>query len=139
MSKKFEIATTVLALVGVVVAVLAWRWPVVESGQPNGAAKEPSHPLSSRLGHIAEAVLPKAVLSVSGTGARVEIRESKNGVRFSGSEISSTDSSSVVYLPLGQPIVLKVSGTGAKIAIASALTPYIEVNNSASGASVVEY
>lgn len=136
MSRKVELGTLALTFVGLVVAVLAWQWPVI--GTTSSVVPQET-PYSSPFNTIKEMVLPKAVLSVSGTGAKVEIRNGKNGVRYPGGEVSSTGSSSVVYLPLGQPLRLNVSGTGAKVAVASALMPYIEVNNVATGATIIEY
>jgi hypothetical protein len=135
-SRKVELVTLALTFVGVIVAVLAWQWPVV-GATSSTTPQETSY--SSPLNTIKEIALPRAVLSVSGTGTKVEIRNGESGVRYSGGEISSTGSSSVVYLPLRQPLTLNISGTGATIAIASALMPYIEVNNVATGATLIEY
>lgn len=137
MKRKLELATLILTLIGVVVAILDWQWPTTVTGATNPGGKEINQ--TSLLYTLKDMFLPNAVLSVSGTGAHVEIRKGKVGTRYSGGIVSATRAISIVYLPPNQQLKLNISGTGAKLIIASELLPNIEINNTATGATVIEY
>lgn len=85
-----------------------------------------------------ESDLSVVTLFISGVGAKVEIKKGPQGVRYAGGEVAATNSEGVVYLPLGQPLVLSISGTGAEVRVQAELMPYIQVKNIATGAHVIE-
>lgn len=58
-----------------------------------------------------------AILVVSGSGVNLKIREGVSSSPYLGGEISSSGAEQVIYLPVGQALLLQVSGSGADIAI----------------------
>jgi hypothetical protein len=131
------VAVTVLgAFALLVINFESWKRPDTPPAPSVQVTNETAHPLSSS---IKETVSSKAVLLISGARASIEIRKEEGGIRYPGGEISSADSSSIVYLPLGQPLKLSINAAGAKVAIHSELMPYIEVDNASAGSAIIEY
>lgn len=77
-----------------------------------------------------------ATLIVSGSGVNLKILEGVSSSPYTGGEISSSGAEQVVYLPVGQPLLLQVTGSGADIAIQPAIAPFVSISSSGSGTDV---
>lgn len=123
MARKLEIS---IALVALLIAILAWRFPVSTStNNEQPTLKEPFY----------KSLLLTPSLTVSGTGAKVQILSNVNAT-FSGGEVSETGSKSTIYIKPKQRIKLILSGTGAKVFIQASLMPFVTVKNTAIGCGV---
>lgn len=137
MKKRLEVITIILTMVGILVAIGAWLYPVSQ-GAPSRDAGVRRNVLSG-FDQLKEAALPTAVLSVTATGARVELRLGDDGRRYAGGYISETGGESVVYLPVGQRLNVEISGTGSIVAVQSELMPYLQMRNTGTGNKVIEF
>lgn len=137
MNRKLEVITATLTAIGVIVAIVAWIYPVSSPSALQNSDEQSSR--ASRSASLIERLLPDAVLSVSGTGAMVKIRKSQDGRRYGGGNVTATGATSVVYLPLGQSLRVEITGTGSVVAVESELMPYIQVNNVATGGKLIEF
>lgn len=123
MARKLEISISLAVLL---IAILAWRFPVSTSASNEQATfKEPFY----------KSLLPAPSLTVSGTGAKVQILSNINAT-FTGGEVSETGSKSTIYIKPKQKIKLILSGTGAKVFIQDSLMPFVTIKNTATGGSV---
>ncbi len=131
MLKKSEKIGLYISSAGVIVAVLTWLFPISEMPSPPEFSASPSP-------NLIEETLPDAELSVSGTGAEVEIKKNNERIRYEGGAVTTTNGNLVVYLPIGQMLKVNLSGTNARVIVASELMPYIKANNTATGGKIIE-
>lgn len=132
MLSRYEKLTLSVAVVGIAVTIIIWQFPKAGAYSPLPEGVSPTPSLMDR-------VRPDAVLTISGTGAQVQIKKTTAGKRYNGGEVSETSANSIIYIQIGQPLVINLSGTGAQASIDSDLMPYMTINNSATGGKVIEY
>ncbi len=131
MLSKYEKLTLTVAVASIAVSIIIWQFPKAGASNVSSESIAVVSPFIDR-------VAPEATLIISGTGAKVEIKKTAAGIRYNGGEVSETAANSVVYLQIGQPLVINLSGTGAQASIDSELMPYITINNSSTGGKIIE-
>lgn len=129
-TRKFEVA---VALAGLIIGFAAWRWPATPKPEP-----VITPPAVSDIQSFRSESRQEASLLVSGAAAHVIVRVGVEGAWYKGGTISSASSRSTVYLPLGQPLTIKLTGAASLVQVESPLMPYIQVENVAAAARVVE-
>ncbi|NHO64605.1 hypothetical protein G8770_03475 [Aestuariicella hydrocarbonica] len=77
-----------------------------------------------------------ATLAISSVGANVTIKESTNGIPYAGGVISSTGVKQTVFVPVGQQLVVNLTGTGVDLEISRHVAEQITVNNTGTGSNV---
>lgn len=83
----------------------------------------------------------KATLNVSGTGAVVKVTASNSVAPYSGGVISGVGIDSSISLPVGQELLIDVTGVGVDIIIDQILKDYVDVKifGTGSNVSVINY
>lgn len=150
MTQKGQIIGITIGLVSILFTLLAWLLPlnngkttivtipfepsnVSKKFQP-GVKKETQQKIE-----IDNSLHTKpALLVISGTGADVTIKKSSGTIPYQGSVISATGSNQVIYLPKGQLLTIKVTGTGVDISVASELLEQINIQDSGVGTDISE-
>lgn len=77
-----------------------------------------------------------AELNISGMKANIEIRESKNGIPYTGGSVSSMNAKQIIYLPIGQVLTVKLSGMGANLKISKVVADQVQVSNTGMNSNV---
>lgn len=126
MNRKLEYVVVSSGVIGTLVALLAWLFPM-----------QPERISTAQINSAKEVYAP-AELVISATGVYVQIKKGRSGRPYDGGNISGTGSQSIVYLPIGQSLHIKVSGTGVILGIERTIFEYVSIYDRGTGTQISE-
>ena len=114
---KLSLGFTIL---GIIIAVLAWQLP-----------KQISPPqLPAPLGTASVAKhINIASLAISASSARVRIEEGLPNMPFRNTSITASSSDHTFYLPKGQPLLLRLTGSSIRVSVAAEIAKQIQTQD----------
>lgn len=109
---------------------------VLKFEELNTTPPEENRNNSLNRANMTEPKLTNTELIISAVGSDIVIRKGKTSFPYLGGEISAINTEQTIYLPKGQLLQVKLTGTGANLSIERSIAEQVNVINSGTGANI---